>query len=554
MEESHYPDIEAEIADAMQSFHRSSSESSEGEDDKLNRNKTIEYDNWKCRLVKEESRCMIYIDGLPTHLQQFADKQNVDLELLHNLLYLRVDDKLHIVTISKDGKAKVTPWSTVGNTSPRTTEKPGSAECRRETLVESEPSETGKDKIRKQFTNQAIMMTDQYDKEQDNDTDFAHSHANEPGREICQGFDNIDGDIKLCIKEQQWVLCARGVESCLEIEDNKSVTLETSGGRRYIRIDGKLFELLINSNEKAHIHPVEEAISCGIERQEKQNKNPAKTNEVSDDKCKPMTGKNISLSTEQDRSSALPCKVKEGFVKLLKRDNKWSLSLGDKETFLDLDENAVVSLESSDEDVYIQADGTLYEVLMNVVGDITVTKIREAIVVDETMKHESNQYDYENRNKEASDNSCRSVSSTRKSKTETDKIKSQSLRLHTEKVPNPHDIMLTQSLHSKNIKYLPVSENKDVILDRKKNKITEIATNQYEAGGKINQATSQGIPEMLQPIFPDDKNAPSNVSSNNTTQYRKSDNETLSSTSPPNIEARRPCNKGMFGCFFYYYI
>ena len=390
MEESHNPDIEAELADAMEPSERSEL-GSEGDTHKLNTVKYLEYNGWKCRLVKEDRKWMIYIDGEPTHLQQFADEQNVNLELHNNLLCLRVDCGLYLLTILKDGKAKATLWSTVGNasTSTRTTEDQRPTEIQTEMLTELEPTE----------------------------------------------------------KERQ----------------------------------------------------------------------------------------------------TLSCKSQNDCVKLLKGSNKWSLYFGRKETILDFDENAVVSLETNAEDTYIQADGSLFEVLIDSVGDITVKKIPEAIVVDKSTIDKSSKYECGQRSNAASDERCASGSLESDletfSKQEKDSSKSQSLRLHTENAQKPHGTMLTQSLHSRVTDFAPAGKG-DIMPDRKMDTTASITNSESEPDNRIYRETNQNIPETMKPIFPDDKNAPSNISSE-FTALNKKNNEGMLNASNALLAGANHCNEGM---------
>ena len=397
MEKAHTdnPDIEAELADAIQSFHRSPSERSElirseGETDKLNTVKYIEYDGWQCRLVKEDRKWTIYIDGKPTHLQQFADEQNVNLERLNNLLCLRVDGGLYILTILKDGKAKATLWSTVGNTSTSTRK----TENQRPTEIQTE------------------MHTE----------------------------------------------------------------LET---------------------------------------------------------------------TEKERPTQ-SCKTQKDCLQLLYKHNKWSLSFGKKETILDFDENAVLSLETNAEDAYIQANGSLYEVLIDSVGDITVKKIPEAIVVDKNMIDKSSKYECGQRSNAASDERCPSGSLESDleafSKQEKDSNKSQSLRLHTENAPKPHGTMLTQSLHSRDTDF-PLAGMGDIMPDRKMD-TTAVTISESEADNRIYRETNQNIPETMKPIFPDAIKAPSNISSEYTAPNKKI-NEDMLNASNTLIAGANHRNEGM---------
>ena len=363
MEESRHPNIEAELEDAMQSFRDSPSKTSDnGEADKGELNvECVEYDGWKCRLVKEDRQWRIYIDGIPTHLHELVDEQNVKLELHNDLLCLRVDEDLYLLTISKDGKAKTSPYGTV------------------------------------------------------------------------------------------------------------STTHDTSAR--------------VVDNER----PTEE-------------------------KSKPHT----ELGPPEKENPTLTYKAQDDCIRLLKKDNKWSLFFGETETRLDFDEGAAVSLVTNDEDTYIQTDGSLYEVCVNADGNISVKKVPEAVVVETSTEDNLVTYKHGKRDEVPSDDRCPVIPSHSGLGThfenEKDSNKSQSLRFHTEKAGKPHDRMLSQSLHSGIPDLNPAVNWGSMKRDANTTKTAEREVKGTPVMDKTrNRETNENIPETSAPIFPDDKNAPSNI-------------------------------------------
>ena len=394
MEESRHPNIEAELEDAMQSFRDSPSKTSDTvEEDKGELNihvECIEYDGWKCLLVKEDREWLIYIDDIPTHLHEFGDEQNVKSELHNGLLCLRVDEDLYLLTISKDGKAKTSPYGTVSTTH----------------------------------------------------------------------------------------------DTSARVVDNERPTEEIS----------KL--------------PTE-------------------------------------LGPSEKENLTLTCKDR---IRLRKRNNKWSLCFGETETRLDFDEGAVVSLVTNEEDTYIQADGSLYEVCVNSDGNISVKKVPEAVVVETSTEDNLIAYKHGKRDEAPSDDRCPVVPSHSGLAThfenEKDSNKSQSLRFHTEKAGKPHDRMLSQSLHSG----IP-DLNPAVKGSMKRDANTTKTAGKEDKGTPVmdktrSRETNKNNPETSVPIFPDDKNAPSNILAEDIATNKQNETAAMDGNRML-VTGANHCNKGM---------
>ena len=414
--------VEDEIADAMQSDESSSSSSSfeviGEEEEKSNsfvkgKQTTCELNvgHLKCRLKKRDRNWALSINEMDT-LLQFSATQNVTLESINSQLCLRADAELYIVSISRDGKTKLTPAKDTELHAIEEKEVMGKSGKERllsnpcqtdsyKTAADKHPSEFKEDY--KNTGNVADILANQLIDQTDNSVDQRQKTSDKMSKE----------SVRLYVKSNHWVLCVKEIETYLEFEENQRITLEFLDDDIYIKTEQGVYKVYINFDKKARVNVVEEAdvlrkieyryavrkTSRGNSSQSLQeyessagelsvpsrqifvNNKVEMTTDVANHKGSFAVSTELGLEREQTLCDNDSPKLTVDKANLFRREEGWFVRVGSVEKQLPFAGIANVTMEEADGDLYIAANDELYEVKLKPNGEVSIVRVEEAIII-----------------------------------------------------------------------------------------------------------------------------------------------------------------------------